>query len=167
MSAVSSFCSTLANRLEQLCLILAGLLLTVNLLAVMLGVFARFFRPPVWTSDLAKVTLVWMVMLAAAPALKRGEHMAIRILVDRLPTVPRRIVILLRTVVFFAILLLMIWLGVQYAYKMRFFNIMTLGIKKAVPLASIPVGMALMLIEYTLQQAITIDTLCGNNGKES
>ncbi len=161
MSRLSSSCLFISNKLEQLCLFLAGLLLTVNLMAVMLGVFARFFRPPVWTSDLAKVTLVWMVMLAAAPALKRGEHMAILILVEKLPTIPQRIIIFCRTLVFFAILLLMIWLGIQYTGKMRFFTIMTLGIKKAVPLASIPIGMGLMLIEYTLQQGISIDTLCG------
>ncbi|PIE66562.1 MAG: C4-dicarboxylate ABC transporter permease [Desulfobacterales bacterium] len=160
MSNLSTFCLSLSNRIEQLCLFLAGLLLAVNLLAVMLGVFARFFRPPVWTSDLAKVTLVWMVMLAAAPALKRGEHMAILILVEKLPAVPRRVVTVCRTLVFFAILILMIWLGVQYAYKMRFFTIMTLGVKKAVPLASIPIGMGLMLIEYILQQGISLDTLC-------
>jgi TRAP-type C4-dicarboxylate transport system permease small subunit len=159
---MGAFCKILSDRLEQLCLLLAGLLLLVNLGAVMLGVTARFYRPPVWTTDLAKVTLVWVVMLAAAPALKRGEHMAIHILVEKLPKTPRHIVTILRTLLFCTILILMIWLGITYSYKMRLFTIMTLGIKKAVPLAAIPTGMALMLIEYTLQQGISIDALLRN-----
>lgn len=125
----------------------------------MLGVFSRFFRPPIWTTDLAKITLVWMVMLAAAPALKHGEHMAITILVNRLPHRSRRLVCWIRTIAFMSILLLMIWLGAHYAYKMRLFTIMTLGITKSLPLMAIPVGMGLMLIEYTLQQFISPDEL--------
>ncbi len=155
----SLFCDKLSGQIDRFCLIAAGLLLVVNLAAVMLGVFSRFYRPPVWTTDLAKVTMVWMVMLAAPPALKRGEHMAILILVERLPQIPRQTIIFFRTLLFFAILALMIWLGISYAYKMRIFTIMTLGIKKALPLAAIPVGMGLMFIEYALQQGIEIDTI--------
>ncbi len=162
---MDKFCHTLSNQLERLCLILAGLLLLVNLSAVMLGVFSRFYRPPVWTTDVAKVTLVWVIMLGAAPALKRGEHMAITILVERLPKIPRKVVAIFRTLIFFVILILMIRLGIGYAYKMRLFTIMTLGIKKALPLASVPVGMGLMLIEYTLQQGININKLV-SSGKE-
>jgi len=145
-------CQVISNKLERLCLFGAGALLFINLGTVMLGVFARFFRPPIWTTDLAKITLVWMVMLAAAPALKQGEHMAITILVKRLPRNSRRIIRLLRTLCFISILTLMIWLGVSYAHKMQLFTIMTLGIKKSIPLMAIPVGMALMLLEYLLQQ---------------
>lgn len=163
---LASFCQKLSDHLERYCLIAAGLLLVVNLAAVMLGVFARFYRPPVWTTDLAKVTLVWVVMLAAAPALKRGEHMAITIVVERLPALPRRVITAVRTVIFFAILALMIWLGIAYAYKMRLFTIMTLGIKKAIPLASVPVGMGLMLIEYALQQGAGLERFFTSNKEQ-
>lgn len=152
MASVATTCQVISNKLERLCLFGAGALLFINLGTVMLGVFARFFRPPIWTTDLAKITLVWMVMLAAAPALKQGEHMAITILVNRLPRNSRRIIRLLRTLCFISILTLMIWLGVSYAHKMQLFTIMTLGIKKSIPLMAIPVGMALMLLEYLLQQ---------------
>jgi len=143
--------------LERLCLFGAGALLLINLATVMLGVFSRFYRPPIWTTDLARITLVWMVMLAAAPALKKGEHMAITILVSRLTQPSRRLVVSLRTLCFFSILLLMAWLGFAYAYKMRLFTIMTLGIKKSLPLLAIPTGMTLMLVEYTLQQFIPVE----------
>ncbi len=157
MQSVTRFCKKASDILERLCLIGAGALLVINLLDVMLGVFARFYRPPMWTTDLARITLVWMVMLAGAPALKRGEHMAIRIIVDRLPRVPQKIVAVLRRLVFAGILIFMVVYGYNYAYKLRLFTIMTLGIKKNIPLMSIPVGMALMLIQYSLQQFIPFD----------
>jgi TRAP-type C4-dicarboxylate transport system permease small subunit len=159
MGRVADVCYKASDLLERLCLMGAGALLVVNLLSVMLGVFSRFYRAPVWTTDLAKVTLVWMVMLAAAPALKRGEHMAIHILVDRLSPGARRAAVIFRTLVFAGILVLMIWLGGAYAYKMRLFTIMTLGVKKTIPLLAVPVGMALMLAEYALQQFIALDVL--------
>ena len=159
MSGFASFCKNSSDLLERLCLIGAGVLLVVNLADVMIGVFGRFYRPPMWTTDLARITLVWMVMLAAAPALTRGEHMAITRVVGRLPGRFRSRVILLRKAVFIGILLLMVVLGVQYAHKLRMLTIMTLGIKKSVPLAAIPVGLGLMLVEYTLQQFVPLDKL--------
>ena len=150
--------------MESLCLTGAGALLIINLLDVMLGVFGRFYRPPMWTTDLARITLVWMVMLGAAPALKRGEHMAIRIIVDRLPKTPQKIIAILRRFVFVGILAFMLVYGFNYAEKLHMFTIMTLGIKKSVSLMSIPTGMGLMLIQYTLQQFITISS--DESGKE-
>jgi TRAP-type C4-dicarboxylate transport system permease small subunit len=159
VSGFATFCKNGSDMLERLCLIGAGVLLLVNLTDVMIGVFGRFYRAPMWTTDLARITLVWMVMLAAAPALKRGEHMAINLVVDRLPDRFRRRVILARKVVFCAVLLLMVVLGIQYAYKLRLMTIMTLGIKKSVPLAAIPTGLGLMLLEYGLQQFVPMDRL--------
>lgn len=156
MTTVSSFCQKASDILERLCLIGAGALLVINLMDVMLGVFGRFYRPPMWTTDLAKITLVWMVMLAAAPALKRGEHMVIRIIVDRLPETPQKVVAIMRRIVFGGILLFMVVYGYNYAYKLRLFTIMTLGVKKSIPLMSVPVGMGLMFIQYVLQQFIPV-----------
>jgi len=150
-------CQKVSDGLERLCLFAAGVLLIINLTAVMLGVFARFYRPPMWTMDLAKLTLVWMVMLASASALKRGEHMAITMLVDRLPHKLRNLALAVRITLFFGVLMLMVFLGWTYAWKMQLFTIMSLGIKKTIPLMAIPVGMGLMLIEYALQLFIPLD----------
>lgn len=165
MHPFATFCAKASDVLERLCLLGAGALLLVNLADVMLGVFGRYWRPPMWTTDLAKITLVWMVMLAAAPALKRGEHMAIGIVVDRLPARGRAAALWLRRVVFFCVLGAMLVLGVKYAYKLRMLTIMTLGIKKAVPLAAVPVGMGLMLVEYALGQFTTPGAERGDSGE--
>ncbi|SHO53560.1 TRAP transporter small permease [Desulfopila aestuarii] len=156
MKQFASLCQKGSDSLERFCLFGAGVLLVINLASVMLGVFGRFYRPPIWTLDLAKVTLVWMVMLAAAPALKRGEHMAITILVNMLPYRFRRFVKAIRTIVFFGVLALMLTLGSLYAIKMQVFTVMSLGISKTIPFLAIPIGMGLMMIEYALQQFIPL-----------
>ena len=158
MKPLIELCQSVSNCLDRLGLIGAGTLRVVNLLTVMLGVFARFFRPPIWTTDLAKVTLVWMIMLAAMPALKRGEHMAISLLVDRLPGSLALSVRVIRFLIFLGILGLMTWLGLLYAQKMQLFTIMSLGIRKVVPYLAIPVGMALMIVELLLQLCIAAGT---------
>ncbi len=89
--------------------------------------------------------------------------MAITILVDKLPQSLHRFVVAVRVVVFFGILLLMLILGVNYAWSMRLFTIMSLNIKQTIPLMAIPVGMGLMLIEYALEQFIPL----GTRGKDS
>ncbi|NOX16202.1 MAG: TRAP transporter small permease [Epsilonproteobacteria bacterium] len=156
MGSLADSCKKLSDYLERFCLFTAGIILIINLLTVMLGVFGRFYQPPIWTTDLAKITLVWVVMLGAAPALKRGEHMAITIIVDSLPQGFHRFIIVIRTVVFFGILLIMIFLGIKYALSMHLFTIMSLNIKQTIPLMAIPTGMILMLIEYALQQFIPL-----------
>lgn len=163
MRQFASTCQKVSDGIERLCLVGAGALFVVNLLAVMLGVFSRFYRPPIWTLDLAKITLVWLVMLAAAPALKRGEHMALFILVNKLPFHLRRYVKWVRITIFFCILLLMVVLGFQYAMKMQIFTVRTLGISSTIPLLAIPVGLGLMMIEYTLQQFISPEDLPSNH----
>lgn len=163
MRQFASTCQKVSDGIERLCLYGAGALFVVNLLAVMLGVFSRFYRSPIWTLDLAKITLVWLVMLAAAPALKRGEHMALFMLVNKLPPRFRRFVKWIRVTIFFCILALMVILGSFYAMKMQIFTVRTLGISKTIPLLAIPVGLGLMMIEYTLQQFISFGSPNGDS----
>ncbi len=125
----------------------------------MLGVLSRFYKPPIWTLDLAKITLVWLVMLGAAPALKRGEHMALLVLVNKLPGRLQRFIKGIRIIIFCSILVLMVVLGTMYAMKMQIFTVRTLGISKTIPLLAVPAGLFLMMIEYTLQQFISLEKL--------
>jgi len=168
MNPIISKCKIVSEYLDRFCLIGAILLLIINLCTVLLGVFSRFYKPPLWTIDLAQITLVWAVMLGAVPALKRAEHTAINIFADKLPYNFQKFVIFLRTIVFLAIISMLIILGFKYAYGMRFFTIMSLGIKKTIPLMGIPVGMSLMLVQYILLQFIPLenkknDSCCKNN----
>ncbi len=72
-----------------LCLIGAGIaaaLLLVSLALVAWSVLMRYFlnQPIPWVDELVGYLLVGLVMLAAADALRRGEHISVDLLTDRL-----------------------------------------------------------------------------------
>ena len=51
------------------------------------GVVARyvFHTPLVWSDELASILFLWLAMLGAVVALRRGEHMRMTALVGRVP----------------------------------------------------------------------------------
>lgn len=77
------------ERLEELIL---GVSLAGALFALLLQVFSRylFSWPLAWTEELARYLFVWSVFFGASQALRRHEHIAIGLVVERLPTALRR-----------------------------------------------------------------------------
>jgi TRAP-type transport system small permease protein len=66
--------------------ILAGLLTVVLLASVMGGVVSRAAnRPFVWTDELSGYLMVWLACAGWMIATRRGGHIRIRVLLDRLP----------------------------------------------------------------------------------
>lgn len=127
----------------------------VNVGDIIMGVFARYFfsSSPVWTEELARYCLIWMVMMAANPALKRSEHMKIDMLVNRFPGRGQILCRWTGHLIFLGITFFMTCYGYLYALKMSQFTTMGLGIPKTVPLMAVPVGMALLFIQYLLMQS--------------
>jgi TRAP-type C4-dicarboxylate transport system permease small subunit len=79
-----------------LCLVgtgLAAALLLVSLALVAWSVMMRYFlnQPIPWVDELVGYLLVGLVMLAAADALRRGEHISVDLLTDRLGPRGRRL----------------------------------------------------------------------------
>lgn len=79
----------LDRTIGLVCLIAAGvaaLLLLVSLGLVGYSVVMRYFmnRPIPWVDELVGYLLVALVMLAAADALKRGEHIAVDLMTSKL-----------------------------------------------------------------------------------
>lgn len=64
----------------------ASLLILAMTAVVGYGVAARYLfnRPQVWTDELVSYLVVLLVMTAAAEVLRRGEHISIDLLVERL-----------------------------------------------------------------------------------
>ena len=62
----------------------AGLVL-VEIFVLLAGVIARyvFHKPLVWSDELASILFLWLSMLGAVVALRRGEHMRMTGLVNR------------------------------------------------------------------------------------
>lgn len=76
----------IVGGMTALAMALAALGLLASLVMIAYGVVMRygFNSPPVWVDDLVGFILVGIVMLAAAATLRRGEHISVDILTDRL-----------------------------------------------------------------------------------
>jgi TRAP-type C4-dicarboxylate transport system permease small subunit len=141
-----------ARRVERVSTWAAGLCLTLNVGVIVFAVVARygFNVSPIWTEELARYALIWSVLLAGAAALRRGEHMQIRILVDRLPPKLGFVIQIVRRLVVLGILVFMTVMGAYYAQKVSGMTTLAMNVSRSVPTASIPAGMGLMLLQYLL-----------------
>lgn len=147
----------ISNFIKHLSLWLAGVFLFINVLDILVSVFFRYFLKSslVWTEEVARYTLIYAVMLSAPAALSYGEHVNITVIVDRLPGPVARLVKWIKNILVIGILVLMTYLGVKYTGGAWRFKTLALGIPKAIPLMSIPIGMGLLLIQYIFLEIVS------------
>src|SRR4051812_6060916 len=64
-----------------------ALLTALEVLILLAGVISRyvFHRPFTWSDELASILFLWLAMLGAVVAFRRGEHMRMSTLVARAP----------------------------------------------------------------------------------
>jgi tripartite ATP-independent transporter DctM subunit len=80
---------------------LAALLVVVEIAILSAGVFTRYVlgNPLVWSDELATIVFLWLAMLGAVVAYRRGEHIALSVLVRRSPPRMRAILEAISSVV--------------------------------------------------------------------
>lgn len=86
------------NHFEE---VLAAGFIVVTTALVLMNVFLRYFMKTglYWSEEVATSCFVWSVFLGSASAYRRGMHIGVDLLVNRLPNAVRRIVKLLVGVV--------------------------------------------------------------------
>ena len=127
-----------------------GMVFFIALLSVLVFIQVVFRYaldlPLFWTEEAARYCLVWASLLGAGVALKRGEHIAVTYIVERLPPVLHRPVLLLSRVCIGVILGVVLWGGIRLVAVTHFQVSPALQIPMSVPYMSVPVGAAIMLI---------------------
>ena len=146
--------------LERLSAYTAGALLVLNVCDILLGVFCRYVlqNSIIWTEELARFSLVWLVLMAAGGAYYRGDHMVIDFVAARFPLWIQKLLSGFRVILTVSILGLMIYLGLVNAVNVWHMRTMALGIPKTIPLLAVPLGLGLLLSIYML------NLLDGNRG---
>ena len=142
----------LADRLDRglgaLVEIVAAVIVFTEIVLLGAGVTARyvFHAPLVWSDELASILFLWLSMLGAVIALRRGEHMRMTGLVSRVSPGTRMVLEALAITAAIAFLLLILPYALEYAEEENFIVTPALEISNAWRAAAIPVGMGLMLI---------------------
>jgi tripartite ATP-independent transporter DctM subunit len=134
---------------------IACLLVLIEIVVLFTGVVARyaFHQPIVWTDELASILFLWLSMLGAVLALRRGEHMRMTALVARLAPPRRALIEALAIAASLAFLLLVMHPAWEYASEEAAIVTPALEISNAWRAAAIPIGMALMIFVALLNLA--------------
>ena len=126
----------------------AAALVVADIAVLFAGVFARFVlhRPLVWSDELASLLFLWLAMLGAVVALRRGEHMRMTALVTRLAPPQRALLEALAVAAALAFLSMVAWPAFEYASDEAAITTPALEISNAWRAAALPVGVGLMAL---------------------
>ena len=126
----------------------AALILIAEIIILGAGVTARYVlhAPLVWSDELASILFLWLSMLGAVTALRRGEHMRMTGVVARVSPAARALLEALATTAAIALLLMILPHAFDYAQEESFITTPALEISGAWRAAALPVGIGLMLL---------------------
>jgi tripartite ATP-independent transporter DctM subunit len=127
---------------------IAALLLLAEIAIMGSSVVARyvFDSPLVWSDELAGILFIWLAMLGAIIALRRGEHMRMTGIVNRVGPATRALLEALAVTASLAFLLMILSPAIDYAQDEIPIVTPALQISDAWRAAALPCGIALMLL---------------------
>ncbi len=130
-----------------------ALLVLAEIVILFVGIVARyaFHHPLIWSDELASLLFLWLAMLGAVLALRRGEHMRMTALVNTGSPRTRHFFDLLALAGALAFLGAMLRPSFDYTVNETIVSIMSLDISMSWRAAAMPVGIALMGITVLLR----------------
>ena len=148
-SAASALLGSIGTAVE----IAAALLVAVEIAILFAGVFARYalHSPLPWTDELASILFLWLAMLGAVIAFKRGEHMRMTAALGSLNPATRTTLDTLAIAAALVFLALVLPPAIAYTHEEHVILTPALSIPNSWRVAAIPVGIALMAIMAVLK----------------
>ena len=126
----------------------AAALTAVEILVLFAGVVSRyvFHAPLTWSDELASILFLWLAMLGAVIALRRGEHMRLTAIVSRLPERWRALAETVAALVVAVFVLLVLLPAHEYTLDEWAILTPALQIHNSLRAAALEVGAALMMV---------------------
>ena len=148
---VASIDAVLAPLVE----IPAALLVVAEIIVLLAGVTGRyvFHQPIIWSDELASILFLWLAMLGAVVAFRRGEHMRMTAIVGMLSPRSRAFLDVVAVAAALAFLVLLIEPAYEFAADEVFVTTPALEIANVWRAAALPVGTALMALMALLRLA--------------
>jgi tripartite ATP-independent transporter DctM subunit len=133
----------------------AAILVVVEVVVLFSGIVARYVlrTPIVWTDELAAVLFLWLAMLGAVIALRRGEHMRMTALVALASPRVRAFLELVAITAPLAFLVLILPPAYNYASEQAIITTSAMEISDAWRAAALPLGALLMIVVSLLRLA--------------
>lgn len=127
---------------------IAAILVVVEVVVLLAGILARyiFHSPLVWSDELASILFLWLAMLGAVIASRRGEHMRMSAVIGMTSPGARTFFDVLATSG--ALVFVLLIMGPAYEYAVEELAIVTpaLEISNAWRASAMPIGTGLMIL---------------------
>jgi len=140
--------STLDTAIKWITEVPAALLLVAEVVLLLTNVFCRYVLqdPLIWGDELASILFIWLSMLGAVVALRRGEHMRLTMFVDRMSPQNRAFAETVGNFIVMTFVLLLVRPATDWAMNEWIISTPALELPNTIPAAAIPVAAALMLV---------------------
>jgi tripartite ATP-independent transporter DctM subunit len=134
---------------------LAAVVVVAEVVVLLTGVVSRFIfnHPLTWSDELASIMFLWLAMLGAAIAQRRGQHMRMTALVGMCSGSLRGTLETAGAAAPALFLLLILIPSYNFAEDQTFVHTPALGLNDAIRAAALPVGVVLMLIASLVRSA--------------
>lgn len=138
----------LAQGIERLLDALLALMLLVMVVAIFYQIFGRYVlgRAPSWGEELARYLMVYVTMLGSAAELRKGGHITVTTMTDRLGPTGLRVLLAVRDVAVAATCGLLVNAGIGLASMMHRQSSPAFEIPMSIPYSAQPLGFALILV---------------------
>ncbi|MFS2139357.1 TRAP transporter large permease subunit [Duganella sp. Dugasp56] len=125
----------------------AALLVLAEIFILLAAVVSRyvFHQPLIWSDELASVLFIWLAMLGAVVALRRGSHMRMTALVDIASPALRKFLDLFAIVAALAYLLMIAVPAYDFAVEEMMITLPALDISNVWRASALPAGVTLLI----------------------
>lgn len=145
--------------LDKITLTIAAIILVIIAIIVNLGVFCRYvlFAPLPWSEQIPKYAMIWMGFLGASVGISRDRHIGFDILIARLPSPARKIIIIAcRLLVLFFLIVMTIY-GLSFALAVGFSsNAPMLPIPMFYLFLAVPIGGVFLTLQATIKLVLDV-----------
>jgi len=124
------------------------LFLLVMFFSVLIQIFFRYVlqSPLTWTEEASRYSFIWIVLLGAAFAVRRKEHVVMEVLVKRFPPSLQRYISLILNTIILISLIYLLPVSWRFFWFVKDVSAPTLKISWGFLFFSAPLSMALMTI---------------------
>lgn len=142
-----SFIASIDAILGPMVEVPAAILVAAEIVILFAGIFSRYVlhAPITWSDELASILFLWLAMLGAAVAFRRGEHMRMTAFVGKVPVAWRALLELVAIVAALAFLVLIVEPAFEFAVEEAAIVTPALEIRNIWRAAALPVGTTLMI----------------------
>ncbi|MEW9617234.1 TRAP transporter small permease [Shinella sp. S4-D37] len=148
----------ICGTIDSIVMALLGLFLAGVVVTCLLAVWMRYISnlPISWSEQVARIGLVWIILLGTAVAYRRKRHVAVELFYTMLPARYRPSLSKVVELMNLALFVIFTWHGAKLTLDNLGQTYGALGISVASYYAAMPIAGALMLL-FWLERVVTAD----------